>query len=136
MPMTGRKKHIDRLRKLSGNDVIRVCGQAAFEGANTIRAEAFRLVSAGSVEGKNHAPSRPGEPPNRETGDLQSGFETQQTGRTTAEFRSEAAHGRPLEFGTSRMAARPHVRPARDNKLKQVNERFAELMAKLVKRSG
>lgn len=136
MPMRGAKKHIDRLRKLAGPDVIRVAGAVVFEGADTIRAEAFRLVSAGSVSGKNHVTSSPGEPPNRDTGTLQAGFETAQTGPVSAEFRSEAPYARALEFGTSKMAARPHIRPARDAKEKQIRERMVAQMNKLVERSG
>lgn len=136
MPMKGRDKHLARLRKLAGPDVIRVAGAVVFEGADTIRAEAFRLVSAGSVSGKNHVPSKPGEPPNRDTGTLQAGFETRQTGPTSAEFSSNAPYARALEFGTSKMAARPHIRTARDSKEKQIRQRMIDQMNKLVERSG
>ena len=136
MALRGLDKHLRRLRRLSGPEVERIAGAAVFEGADTIRAEAFRMVSAGSVSGAGHVASKPGEPPNRDTGDLQSHFETVKTGRVSAEFRSEAQHAKPLEFGTSRMAARPHIRPARDKKAEEVRDRFAEQINEFVKRSG
>lgn len=134
--MKGKDAHIRRLRKLSGNQVRRLAGAIVYEGADTIRAEAFRLVSAGSVQGKNHVRSAPGEAPNREHGDLQAGMKAEQTGPVTAEFRSESDHARPLEFGTSIMEPRPHVRPARETKKPVIEKRFAEQFEKLVKASG
>jgi HK97 gp10 family phage protein len=136
MPMKGADKHIRRLRKIAGPEVERIAGAVVFEGADTIRAEAFRMVSAGSVSGAQHVASKPGEAPNRDTGDLQAGFETAQTGRLSAEFRSKAPYAGALEFGTSKMAARPHIRPARDKKRGEIRDRMAEQLDILVKRSG
>lgn len=136
MAFKGLDKHRNRLKRLASAEVVRVAGAVVYEGADMIRAEAFRLVSAGSVSGKGHVASRPGEPPNRDTGVLQANFETQQTGATSAEFRSKAPYAGALEFGTSRMASRPYVRPARDSQSPKIRKRFAEQVDKLVKRSG
>lgn len=136
MPLKGRQKHVNRLKRLSGPEVVKLAGSIVFEGADTVRAEAHRLVSAGSVSGKNHVASAPGEPPNRDTGNLQAHMETEQTGALEAEFRSMAGHAAPLEFGTSKMEARPYVRPARDTTAPKIRKRFAQQMNKLVKRSG
>lgn len=134
--MRGKEKHLKRLRTLSGPAVTKLAGAIVFEGADTIRAEAFRMVSAGSVSGRNHVASAPGEAPNRDSGTLQAGFETQQTGPVSAEFRAETSYSAALEFGTSKMAARPFVRPARDKIAPAIRKRFAEQMNKLIKRSG
>lgn len=136
MSLDGGDKHIGRLKKLSGEAVIRIAGAIVYEGADTIKAEAQRLISAGAVSGKNHVPSRPGEPPNYDTGVLSSHIEARRTGPLTAEVASEAPYAAALEFGTSKMAARPYMRPARDNKIEQVRKRFAENMEKLAKASG
>ena len=136
MTMKGKDAHIRRLRRLSGNQVQRLAGAIVYEGADTIRKEAFRLVSAGSVQGESHVRSKPGEAPNREHGDLQANMKAIQTGAVSAEFRSESDHARPLEFGTSKMDARPHVRPARDTMKPGIERRFAEQFDKLVKASG
>lgn len=134
--MRGAKKHGDRLKKLTSKRVIQIAGAIAYEGADMIRAEAFRMVSAGSISGAGHIPSKPGEAPNRDTGVLQANMESIQTGPLTAEFRSKAKYARALEFGTSKMAQRPHVRPARDSKLPEIRKRYVEQMNKLVKGSG
>jgi hypothetical protein len=136
MPLLGAKKHIDRLKRLSSAEVARIGGAVAYEGADMIRAEAHRLVSAGSISGAGHVASTPGEPPNRDTGELQAGFTTAQTGPSSAEFRSSARHAAPLEFSTSKMAARPHIRPARDKMAPKIRARYVEQMNKLVKKSG
>lgn len=135
MPMEGAKKHVKRLNRLRA-DVVRVAGAVLYEGADSIRAEAFRSISAGSVSGKNHVPSAPGEPPNRDTGGLQANIEAVQTKPLEAQVRSEADYAAALEFGTIRMAARPYMRPARDKMRKKIVARMNAQMAKLVKRSG
>lgn len=136
MPMKGRDKHVQRLRKLSGSEVVKAARRVLFVGADMIRAEAHRSISAGSVSGKNHVASKPGEPPNRDTGVLQANIETQFVGPLTAEVSSNAPYSAPLEFGSSKMAARPFMRPARDKSEPTIQRLFAEEIGKLVKRSG
>lgn len=136
MAMKGADRHLRRLRTLGGPEVVRIAGAIAYEGADTIKAEAQRLISAGSVSGKGHVPSAPGEPPNFDTGTLSRKIVTEQTGKLSAEVRSEAPYAAALERGTSKMAARPYMRPARDAKAKQIRKRFAEQMDRLTKRSA
>jgi HK97 gp10 family phage protein len=131
----GLRRHLDRLRRLRGPELVRVAGAAVYEAADDIKAEAFRSISAGSVSGAGHIPSRPGEPPNRDTGDLQTGLKVEQTGPLTAEVRSEAPHAKPLEFGTSAMAARPYMRPARDKNIERAQRRLVEQVNRLIRRS-
>ena len=134
--MRRRRAALRRLRALSGPDVIRAAGAAVYESADAIRAEAFRSISAGSVSGAGHVASRPGEPPNRDTGDLQGKLINVETGPLTAEVRSEERYAAALEFGISRMAARPYMRPARDKELKPAQRRLEQQIDRLVKRSG
>ena len=136
MPMKGLDKHLRRMRRLSSGEVTRALGAAAYEGADIIRSEAFRSISAGSVSGAGHVASAPGEPPNRDTGTLQANLEALSTGALKAEVRSSAPYAAALEFGTSRMAARPYMRPARDKMLPKVRERLVEQIDAIVKRSG
>jgi HK97 gp10 family phage protein len=136
MPLTGGDKHVARLRKLGGPEVVKAAGSVVYDGANMIQAEAFRSISAGSVGGRSHVPSAPGEPPNRNLGILQAGFETQQTGPLTAEFRAETPYSAALEFGTSKMQARPYVRPARDKMKPKIQALFREKMQAIIERSG
>ena len=72
MTMKGRQKHADRLKILSGQGrLIKAVGRVLYVGADMIRAEAHRSISAGSVSGKKHKPSAQNTPPNRDTGVLQ-----------------------------------------------------------------
>lgn len=135
MAMKGKDAHLRRLKRLS-TDAVKVAGRVVFVGADMVRAEAFRGVSSGSISGRNHVASAPGEYPNRDTGGLQNGFKTEQTGPLSAEFRSETEYSEALEFGTSKMEARPHVRPARDAVKPKIERLFAQEIGKLIQRSG
>lgn len=136
MALKGQKEHSDRLKRMTGSGLIKAAGRVVFVGSDMIRAEAFRSISAGSVSGKGHVPSAPGQPPNRDTGVLQANIENALTGPVTAEVRSKAPYAAPLEFGTSKMAARPSMRPARDKEAPRIRKLFAREIEKLVKGSG
>lgn len=131
----GMREHMRRLQRLSSAEVIRAAGAAVYESADAIRAEAFRSISAGSTSGAGHVPSAPGEAPNRDTGHLQANLKNVETGPLSAEVRSEAEYAAPLEFGTSKVAARPYMRPARDKELEPSQRRLAQQIERLVRRS-
>lgn len=118
--ISGLRGVTDRLNRLSGQEKVELVGQALFAGADMIKAEASRLVTEGSVSGAGHVVSNPYEPPNEDTGQLRSGFETARTGPLSAEFSSNAPHAVPLERGTSKMIERPHIGPAVKNKRKDI----------------
>lgn len=136
MTMKGRKQHSDRLRKMSGPEVVKAASGVLFVGSDMIRAEAFQSISRGSVSGAGHVASAPGEPPNRDLGGLQAGLENVMKAPLLAEVSSNAPYAAPLEFGSSRMAARPYMRPARDKKAPEIQRLFVTEIDKLVKRSG
>ncbi len=100
-----------RLRRLQP-EAVRAVGMALFEGAEIIKAEAQVSITTGAVSGKNHVPSAPGEPPNEDTGDLRRGIISTQPAPLRALVSSTAPYSAPLEFGTSKMAARPFMGPA------------------------
>lgn len=135
MAMKGRDKHRRRLKSLA-DDLDGIVGAVLFEGADMIKAEAQHSITRGSVSGKSHVASNPGEPPNNNTGTLKNHIVAKRSGRVEAEVRSEAPYAAALEFGTSKMAARPYIRPARDKMMPAVRERMASQLDKLVKRSG
>jgi hypothetical protein len=80
--------------------------------ADQVRADAQVSITTGAVSGKNHVPSLPGEPPNNDEGTLAKGIIVEIVDDLTARVVSTAAHGAPLELGTSKMAERPYMRPA------------------------
>lgn len=134
--MKGREAHRQRLKKLSGPDVVKAAGRVLYVGADMIRSEAFRSISAGSVSGKGHVPSSPGEPPNRDTGVLQAHLRAALVAPLEAQVTSEAPYSAALEFGSSKMEARPFLRPSRDAKAPEIQRLFETEIDKLVKGSG
>ena len=114
-----RKQLREALGRYRASAMVGAIVAALYEGADMIRSEAHRSISAGSVSGKGHKPSAPGEAPNRDTGTLQAHIEVSMPeppseGTIVARVTSSAPYAAALEFGTSKMAARPYLRPARD----------------------
>ena len=70
------------------------------------------LAVAGPTKTHPGAPaSKPGKPPHRRTGTLSRSI-THEVTATTARVGTNLKYGKPLETGTSKMAARPFLRPA------------------------
>lgn len=130
----GGKAHLARLRKLE-KDTTRFVGKALFAGGESIQVEAQLSITQGAVSGKNHVPSKPGEPPNQDTGVLSGNIETVQKGPLLVEVSSNAPYSIPLEFGTSKMAARPFMRPARDKKRAEVVALVERAVSQAVRQS-
>lgn len=130
----GGKAHLARLRKLE-KDTTRFVGLALFAGGESIQIEAQLSITQGAVSGKNHVPSKPGEPPNQNTGRLGDNIETVQKGTLLVEVSSNAPYSIPLEFGTSKMAARPFMRPARDKKRAEVVALVERALSQAVRQS-
>ncbi|KQN19437.1 hypothetical protein ASE86_13275 [Sphingomonas sp. Leaf33] len=111
--------------------IISEVASGMFAIGSMIAVEAQISITAGSVSGKNHVPSKPGEAPNNDDGDLANGIEVRQPSPLTVQVVSTAAHSIPLEYGTSRMAERPFMRPARDRKAREAQQ----LTAKAINRA-
>lgn len=121
--MTGPRDTIrKRMGPFGSNKLLNAVNAALFECADAVRAEAHHSISAGSQSGKGHKPSAPGEPPHRDTGNLQANIETSQPAPLTARVTSSAKHAAAMEFGTSKVAARPYLRPARDKTLPRAEQ--------------
>lgn len=116
----GAKRHTDRLRRMRSPAAIRKVGSALFAGGQMIQVEAQISITAGAVSGKNHVPSAPGQPPNQDTGVLANAIETNQVAPLKVEVSSNAPYAVALEFGTSKMAERPYMRPATAKKRAEV----------------
>ena len=132
----GAKAHVARLRKLSGEHMIRQVGQALVAAGEMIQVEAQIGISAGSVSGKGHVPSSPGAYPNQDTGVLANNIETNQVAPLVVEVSSNAPYAAALEFGTSKMEARPHMSTARDAKRAEVVQLVRKAVDRAVKSSG
>lgn len=130
MKVTGAKQHAARLKKIRGAAMVRELGKAIVVASDILKVEAQISITAGAVSGKNHVPSAPGQPPNNDTGYLANNIKNRKTGPLTAEVSSEAEYAAALEFGTSKMAARPYMQPATD----KTRPKAVKLIAAAVKR--
>jgi HK97 gp10 family phage protein len=101
-----------KLKDIAGTGKERDLGRALFAAGNLIEVEAARLITAGSVSGKGHVPSKPGEPPSNDTGVLARNIETVQVEPLKVEVSSNAPYSAALEYGTSKMLPRPFMTPA------------------------
>ncbi len=87
--------------------------KALLLSAHSIRTEAIKSIQKGGGPGESHTPSAPGQPPNTDTGRLVASiFAEIESGGLGARVGTDVRYGRYLEFGTSRMAARPWLFPA------------------------
>jgi HK97 gp10 family phage protein len=112
MAVKGLDSLLRKLRSLSKLEADKAIGEALFAAGNLIEVEAAISITTGAVSGRNHVPSNPGEPPNEDTGMLSRGIQTIQVSPTEVRVVSDAPYSAALEFGTSRMEARPFMGPA------------------------
>lgn len=125
MPVKGTERYIRRLTQI-GPKTRTLVGKALFVAGGMIETEAEISITAGSVSGKGHVPSAPGQPPNADTRQLDSNIETIKKGELAVDVISQAPYSKALEFGTDKMAARPFMRPA-------TQKRKAEALALIAK---
>lgn len=109
--VSGDKIFAARLKRIKdSNDPIE---KALYQAGEVVREEAVASIRDGSIMGLGHIPSSPGEPPNADTGNLDKSIDVvvSKTGKSIR-VEAKAEYAAALEFGTSRVAARPFMRPA------------------------
>lgn len=114
-----------RIRDLVRGPRGREINRLLFAAGEKVAVEAQIAITRGAVSGKNHVPSRPGQPPNNDTGVLAGNIEVVNKRPGVVEVSSNAPYSEYLEYGTSKMAARPFMRPTRDKMEKPVR-RFVQ----------
>ena len=86
--------------------------------------------SSGRTYGK-HTASSAGNPPNTDTGYLANNiYLVIETDGLAADVESRADYSEHLEFGTSKMRARPFLQPALEAKRQKIKSMFKRLKAK------
>lgn len=133
MAVRGAKAHAARLKRMTSPKMVREVGKAVFVAADFLATEAALSITAGAVSGKGHVASAPGEAPNADTHELDRSIRAEKTGPLTAEASANAAHAVPLELGTSRVAARPVMRPAAVKTRPRAEALVAEAVKRVVK---
>jgi HK97 gp10 family phage protein len=108
-------------------------------GGQLIRGEAVRSIQQGSKSGKTykrynptrtHKASAPGEAPASDTGFLVSNIRVKEQ-KDVVMVSSEASYSKFLEFGTSKMLARPFLFPA----FEKSKPKIAEVIFRKIKQS-
>lgn len=108
------------LRRLSG-DLRREVGQVVLGAAVEMRADIVASIQRGPASGitykksnptRTHTASKPDQPPMSDTGRLANSITFDRVGDLTATVGSALNYAPWLEYGTSRMEARPFFRPA------------------------
>lgn len=111
MPVEGARIHANRLARM--RRVKTPALRALYEAGEVIRADAVRSLDAGAIRGPGHVPSAPGTAPNSDTRNLALSIDVVLSDtRKSVRVVSKAKYSAALEFGTSKMAARPFLRPA------------------------
>ena len=110
--ITGMKAHQARVKRIAGPEMVDKIGQALLVAGSVVQTEAQILITTGSVSGKGHVPSKPGEAPHNDTATLANNIEAVRIEPLKVEVSSNAPYAAALEYGTSKMAARPYMAPA------------------------
>lgn len=115
---------------------------AASAVGQAVRNDAVRSIQRGSPSGvtyqkyspkRTHRASAPGQPPATDTGRLAGSIRVEQQ-RLTADIGTDLIYGKYLEFGTTKMAARPFLVPALEKNREKWRERVAAAIEKGVKK--
>lgn len=109
-----------QLRRLAG-DLREEAGRTVLATAIEMRADIVTSIQRGPASGvtykksnptRTHTASAPGQAPMSDTGRLANSITFDRVGDLTATVGSNLNYAPWLEYGTSRMAARPFFRPA------------------------
>ena len=128
--ISGAKLHTDRLQKMASQSTKTAADRALYAAGQLIEIAAENSITEGSISGPGHIPSRPGEPPNADTRLLDTSIHTVPVGPGRVNVESTAPYAAALEFGTSRMAARPYMAPAAKKEAPNARRLIAEAMRK------
>tara|TARA_R100000654_G_scaffold16800_4_gene35211 strand:- start:759 stop:1208 length:450 start_codon:yes stop_codon:yes gene_type:complete len=124
MQATINVKNLDKVLKsfrTMGKDMKPELRQVIQGGAQLIRGEAVKSIQSGPKSGKiyqrynptrTHKASAPGEAPASDTGNLVRNIRVKQKSQDIVTVESGAHYSKFLEYGTSKMQARPFLFPA------------------------
>ena len=118
--ITGGKAHAARLKRLTSPEAMAAVDRALVVGGERLQSAAQASIMRGAVSEMGHVPSRPGEPPSNDTQHLHDSIETVHVEPWKVEVSSNASYSKALEFGTSKMAERPFMRPAAAKTRKEI----------------
>ena len=116
----------DQYNKLT-QEVISMAGQ-------NVRNTAVKSIQSSSAGGRtygNHTASAEGQPPNTDTGFLASNiFAIYDMDKLGCDIESRADYSEYLEFGTSKMRARPFMQPALEENRPKIKSMYRKIKAR------
>ena len=128
-------RHARRLQKMAQRTAKEVLA-GLYVAGQEIEIYAEHSITEGSISGAGHIPSLPGQPPNADTRLLDGSIETTIVARgdnPVVHVTANAPYAAFLEFGTSKMAERPFMRPAAKAKEKRVAELVKNATARVIR---
>lgn len=134
MGVKGVEAHIKNLDRITGREMIEAVGRQLFVSGQNMQVDAQISITEGAVSGKQHVPSRPGEPPKNDTGGLANNIEAVQVEPLKVEVSSNAQYAAALEYGTSKMLARPYMQPAADRARKKIRAEISETVRRVIRK--
>lgn len=126
--ITGAQRFTDRMQRMASASTKSAADKALYVAGTIIEVYAENSITAGSISGPGHIPSNPGEPPNADTRLLDTSIHTVAVGKGRVNVESTAPYAAALEFGTSKMAARPYMNPASKAKGPEASKLVAEAL--------
>lgn len=132
-------KRINKSRKVMDKYESQV-ERIIVKGANDVRNTAVKSINTHQSSGityekynprRTHTASTAGNPPNTDTGYLAGNIHVVIDGdKHGASVESRADYSEALEFGTSKMAARPFMQPALEENRRNIIRMYAQLKAR------
>ena len=133
MGFKNKDKFLKRLNGLTSPQAIRKIDRAIFAAGQLIENEAGLSITRGAVSGKGHVASKPGEAPNADTHRLDRSIETTRVSPLKVKVTANSGYASALEFGSSKVAPRPFMRPARDKKKDEARDLVAKAINEITK---
>jgi len=130
----GADAHLKRMRKMTLG-MRKEAQKLVYVLADLHATEAAISITTGAVSGKNHVASKPGEAPNSDTHVLDRSVHVEKTGELTAQSIADAPYAAKLEFGDSKVAERPFMRPAA-TKVKKAVDKLAKAGVRRINQGG
>ena len=138
----GFKKVMSSLKNLE-QDLEKPFREVIVGGAQLIRAEAIKSIQSGPKSGRvyekynprrTHKASAPGQAPASDTGNLVRNIVVKQENPDLVKVESNAIYSSFLEFGTSKMLARPFLFAATERSRKKIAQAVFNRVVKEIKR--
>ncbi len=130
--ITGVSVNAARIKDLTSPETARLLNQALLTAGDMIKTDAQISITEGAVSGKFHVPSKPGEPPNNDTGVLANNIEVDTPAPLKVRVSSNAPYAKFLELGTSRMSRRPYMAPATEKNRADIVKLLERVISRVI----